>query len=344
MTVPVVYSACACFPQTRFVMLTRPSMVPIFADAPANLCVVGVDLKGEYRGVGGMRRLARRVTEDYSPSLYIDLHNVLRTRLLALWLRLLGVRSFRIDKARGRRRRLTRRRNKIMLPLRGTRDAYADVFSRAGMQLRECFDGLYGGRGKAPAELYAAISSPKPEGERWVGIAPFAAHEGKIYPPELMEQAVRLIAAAPRVRVFLLGGGGGEANILGRWAAGMSGVTCLAGRHYGFAAELALFNHLDCMLSMDSANMHLAAIAGTPTLSIWGATHPYCGFTAWRQTEADAIQLPVPCRPCSVYGNKPCMRGDYQCLRSIRPDLVASRVIQKLDMQQPIANPENVRR
>ncbi|MDE6541614.1 MAG: glycosyl transferase family 1, partial [Muribaculaceae bacterium] len=76
---------------------------------------------------------------------------------------------------------------------------------------------------------------------------------------------------------------------------------------------------LDCMLTMDSGNMHLAAIAGTPTLSIWGATHPYCGFAAWRQSDADTIQLPVPCRPCSVFGNRPCRRRDLMCLDAIRP-------------------------
>lgn len=329
--VPVVYSACRCYPQTRFVLLTRPAMVPIFTDAPANLCVAGVDLKDGYKGVGGIYRLASRILEEYAPAVYLDLQNEMRTRLLAAILRLRGVPCFRIDKARRLRRRLTRRHNKVMLPLRGMRDAYAAVFDAAGMQLRECFDGLYGGRGKAPAGLYAAITPPKPEGERWVGIAPFAAHEGKIYPPELMEQVVRRVAAEPHVRIFLLGGGARETDILERWAADIPGVSCLAGKRYGFAAELALFNHLDCMLSMDSANMHLAAIAGTPTVSIWGATHPYCGFTAWRQSEADTLQLPVPCRPCSVYGNRPCLRGDYLCLRGIRPDMVASRVIEVIN-------------
>lgn len=331
MTVPVVYSACRCYPQTRFVLLTRPAMVPIFADAPANLCVAGVDLKDGYKGVGGIYRLASRILEEYAPAVYLDLQNEMRTRLLAAFLRLRGVPGFRIDKGSRLRRRLTRRHNKVMLPLRGMRDVYAAVFDAADMQLRECFDGLFGGRGKAPAPLYASISAPKAEGERWVGIAPFAAYESKIYPPELMEQVVRRLAAEPRVRIFLLGGGRQETEILERWADTIPGVSCPAGKRCGFAAELALFNHLDCMLTMDSANMQLAAIAGTPTVSIWGATHPYCGFTAWRQSEADTLQLPVPCRPCSVYGNRPCLRGDYLCLRGIRPEMVASRVIETLN-------------
>ena len=117
--VPVVYSACRCYPQTRFVLLTRPTMVPIFADAPANLCVAGVDLKDGYKGVGGIYRLASRILEEYAPAVYLDLQNEMRTRLLAAFLRLRGVPGFRIDKGSRLRRRLTRRHNKLMLPLRG---------------------------------------------------------------------------------------------------------------------------------------------------------------------------------------------------------------------------------
>lgn len=331
MTVPVLYSACRCYPQLRFVMLTRPSMVPIFACAPSNLTVLGIDVKSDtYSGPGGMRRLAAEMRREYSPAVFIDLHDVLRTRLLALFLRLHGVPCTHIDKARSKRRALTRRSNKVMLPLTGSRDRYAAAFARAGLPLKEMFDGLYGGRCAAPAEAYATITAPKPAGESWIGIAPFAAHEGKVYPPELMEQVVSALAARPHTRIFLLGSAGSEQDTLSAWAEKYPAATCLAGKRYGFAAELALFNHLDCMLSMDSANMHLAAIASTPTVSIWGATHPYCGFTAWRQTDNDFIQLPVPCRPCSVFGNKPCLRGDLMCLRAIRPDAVIARVLSKL--------------
>ena len=45
MTVPVVYSACRCYPDVRFVLVTRPSMRAIFVNAPANLTVVGADVK-----------------------------------------------------------------------------------------------------------------------------------------------------------------------------------------------------------------------------------------------------------------------------------------------------------
>ncbi|MDE6680873.1 MAG: AAA family ATPase, partial [Muribaculaceae bacterium] len=71
--------------------------------------------------------------------------------------------------------------------------------------------------------------------------------------------------------------------------------------------------------SMDAANMHLASLAPTRVVSIWGATHPFCGFMGWRQNMEDAVQVQIGCRPCSVFGNKPCRRGDYLRLKAISP-------------------------
>ena len=88
---------------------------------------------------------------------------------------------------------------------------------------------------------------------------------------------------------------------------------------------------LDVMVSMDSANMHLASLVGTPVVSVWGATHPYAGFMGFGQKEENAIQLDMPCRPCSIYGNKPCHRGDYACLRDIAPARIINKVEQLLD-------------
>ena len=91
--------------------------------------------------------------------------------------------------------------------------------------------------------------------------------------------------------------------------------------------ELVLMSHLDVMVSMDSANMHLASITGTKVVSVWGATHPYAGFMGWQQSEDNAVQLPLDCRPCSIFGNKPCRRGDFACMTGITPE----RIFEKID-------------
>ncbi len=330
LTVPVVYSACRCYPDVHFVMVTRPSMTSIFVNAPANLTVIGVDVNHDYQGPAGMRRLVNEIDNKYHIDAFVDLHDVIRTQLMRLFCRLKGKRVTHINKGRAGKRALTRRFNKVMLPLISQRARYREAFYKAGLPINGHFNGLYGGHSKADTALFAKISEPKPDGIRWIGVAPFAAHSGKVYPPEQMHQVVKALAAEPNVKIFLLGGGNQEQQTLESWADALPNVQSLAGKRYGFAAELALLNHIDVVVTMDSANMHLASIAGAPTISIWGATHPYCGFKGWQQSDDDTVQLPLTCRPCSVFGDKPCHRGDFLCMAAIKPDVIIKKTIDKL--------------
>ena len=36
------------------------------------------------------------------------------------------------------------------------------------------------------------------------------------------------------------------------------------------------------------------------------------------------------CRPCSIFGYKPCQRGDYACLTAIKPDVIINKVEENL--------------
>ncbi len=55
---------------------------------------------------------------------------------------------------------------------------------------------------------------------------------------------------------------------------------------------------------MDSANMHLATLVGTPVISIWGPTHYFMGFSPLNNVDSivEVSREILPCRPCSVYG------------------------------------------
>ncbi|RYZ25007.1 MAG: heptosyltransferase, partial [Sphingobacteriales bacterium] len=83
---------------------------------------------------------------------------------------------------------------------------------------------------------------------------------------------------------------------------------------------------MNAFISMDSANMHLASLFGIPVISIWGATHPYAGFYGWGQQLRNAAQIDLYCRPCSVFGNKPCYRGDHACMEQLAESMVVEKV------------------
>jgi ADP-heptose:LPS heptosyltransferase len=70
----------------------------------------------------------------------------------------------------------------------------------------------------------------------------------------------------------------------------------------------------------------LASLVNIPVISVWGATHPYAGFRGWNQTAENCIQTEIDCRPCSVFGNKKCFRGDYACWFGIEPEQIIKKI------------------
>lgn len=334
MTLPVVYGACRANPGVAFIFATRRHMAKMFVNPPANLTVFAFD-PADYEGLTGLKRLYDHLSSKFDFDAVADFHSVLRTRVIDWYARRDGLKVVSLDKSRSHRRALTRRHNKMLVPLRPMLERYADVITALGLHAPGPFVSLFPPEG-APAERYAILSEPKRRGERWVAVAPFAKYSGKIYPAGLMEKALRMIVEDnPDVRVFLLGAGASEEARLDKWGATIERTTSLAGNGGGLAAELALLSHVDAVVAMDSANMHLAALVGAPTVSIWGATHPYCGFSAFGADEANAVQLAIECRPCSIFGNKTCRRGDYLCLAGISPRTVADRVNSLLRANTP---------
>lgn len=328
MAIPPLYDACRACPADNFVFLTRTHPAKLFINPPANLTVAGVDLS-RYKGIGGLWRLFSMLHKQYRIDTVVDLHDVLRTKILRTFFRLAGARVAVIRKGRSGKRRLTRRSKKILLQLEPTVQRYADTFRRAHIYPESRFRSIFDGT-EPPVAPYARLTSPKADGERWVAVAPFARHKGKIYPVEQMEKVVELLTSIPRVRIFLFGAGPAENEILRRWAEGKPEVVNMAAASIGLPSELALLARCDVMVSMDSANMHLASLVGVPVVSVWGATHPYAGFMGFGQSQDNAVQLDMICRPCSVFGDKPCLRGDYHCLRGIQPALVADKVFKVL--------------
>lgn len=324
MTLPVVYDACAASPDTEFLFLTRSHPSQIFVNKPENLSVLGINTDN-FKGIAGMWRLAKALKSRYEVDEFIDLHDVMRTKLLRIFLRAFGVRSYTIVKDRAAKRALTRKHHKVLVQLKPTPERYRDVFYKAGIPLANDFKSLYGS-GKGDPTLFAAITPPKRQGEKWLAVAPFARHQGKIYPMELLQQVVDHYAYLPEWKIFILGYGLQETAQIDALSKGRTNVVNMAAKNLGIAAEMSLMSHCDVLLSMDSANMHLASLVGLRAVTVWGATHPYAGFLGWNQKTADVVQLDMVCRPCSVFGNKPCHRSDYHCLRGIPPAMIISKI------------------
>jgi ADP-heptose:LPS heptosyltransferase len=107
----------------------------------------------------------------------------------------------------------------------------------------------------------------------------------------------------------------------------VTGSTNLAGK-LTLDQELVFISKLDFMITMDSSNMHMAALTGTKVISIWGGTDPLAGFSAWMQPDSFSIRIPVEeldCRPCTIYG-KGKTRNSFACMNMLTPELVFKKI------------------
>ncbi len=322
MTIPVLHSLAVQYPQHEITVLSRAVWQPLFQELPENVNFVGADLTGKHKGFWGLNNLyseLKKMRFDY----VADFHHVLRSKYLCMRFRLANIPVASIIKGRAGKKKLTRRHYKVMESQKSSFRRYADVLAKLGFPVLLNFSSIYG-EGKGNFAEIEPVTGLKGE-QKWIGIAPFAKHTGKIYPLELQEQVVAHFAADPHVKVFLFGGGETEQKVFDAWIAKYPSVVSMIGK-LNMRTELNLMSHLDVMLSMDSANMHLASLVNIPVVSIWGATHPYAGFMGWKQLPVNTVQLDLKCRPCSVYGQKSCWRGDYACLCKIDPE----RIIEKI--------------
>lgn len=339
MTVPVVYSLAKQYPSVRITVLSRPFARPFFENLAPNIGFMEADIKKEYKGIKGLNSLYRRLVAKNFTAI-ADLHSVLRSDYLRIRFNLDRYKVAHIDKHRKGKRQLVAQSEKVFVQQPTSFQNYADVFAQLGYPIDKIeFNSIFPEEGGnlelLPQSLFDAVNQDNINNPAapWIGIAPFAAHEGKIYPIPQMEKVIQqLIHNYPHCNIFLFGGGPEENEIMNHWAEMYPQVTNASAHLKGLSQDLILMSHLKLMISMDSANMHLASLAGIPVVSIWGATHPYAGFMGWNQSEQNAIQINLPCRPCSIYGNKPCMRGDFACMKNISPETIAehiSKIIRK---------------
>jgi D,D-heptose 1,7-bisphosphate phosphatase len=86
----------------------------------------------------------------------------------------------------------------------------------------------------------------------------------------------------------------------------------------------------DLTLANDSGLAHLSSAVGTPTLAIFGPTHPVLGFAPRGQFD-QVIESTETCRPCSRHGKKPCYRDRRYCMEVLTPSIVVARIKETLN-------------
>lgn len=318
MTVPVIRAFVAQHPDVKITVISRPFFKPFFDTIP-EVHFFPIDLEKKHKGILGLFRLFKELKERDVAEL-ADLHNVLRSKMLTFFFKMCGLKTATVDKGRAGKKELTRAENKIFKPLPTMVQRHQEVFEKLGftVDLRN-------------PKFPEFPQNPAKQNDKWIGIAPFAQYESKVYPLDLMQKVIDLLAQNQQYKIFLFGGGKKEIALLDEMAEGKINVENLAGK-VKLPQELEIISNLDVMLSMDSGNAHIAAMLGTKVITLWGATHPYAGFAPFNQPLENALTSnrgKYPLLPTSIYGNKT-VAGYQDAMRTITPESVLDKIVAQL--------------
>lgn len=317
LTTPVMRGLREKYPGVELVLLTRPAFKAFFTSING-LQLFLPDLKKRHKGFIGIVKLFKDIREDGKIDYVIDLHDVLRSKVLRMLFRIYGVPVSVINKGRSEKRSVVKGNTKSSLS--HSVERYCETFNRGGFPVE-----LQKGPWIIPSSESLSKVTFKSgfKGAMNIGVAPYAKHKLKMWPEENMLKLLSLISEKHKVRYWLFGGMD-ESEKLSHFQARLSGPAALNG-NLNLEEELVLMSKLDLMIAMDSSNMHMAALTGIKVISIWGGTDPISGFGAWMQPENYSISISseeLKCRPCTTYGKGKCRRGDFACMNWLTPELV----------------------
>ena len=322
MTVPVIRAFVEQNNDVKITLVSRPFFKPFFDGIP-NLNFFEVDVKKRHKGFFGLLKLYSDL-KKLNVDAIADLHNVLRSKIIRTLFALSGNKTASTDKGRTGKKELTRAKNKVFKPLKSMFERHVETFNQLGLSV-----GLSSPSFPEKAILSNDILKISDEkfNFKWIGIAPFAQYQTKVYPQDLMQQVIDELGLKTENKIFLFGGGNKEIEILNEFSKGKENTIVVAGK-LNLKQELQLISNLDVMLSMDSGNAHIAAMLGIKVITLWGATHPFAGFSPFNQPLENCLtsdRNQYPLLPTSVYGNK-IVEGYQDAMRTISTESVVEKI------------------
>lgn len=321
MTVPVLRAFANQYPEVKITVVSRPFFKPFFEGIP-NLSFFAFDEKEKHKGFMGLYRLFQDL-RVLNIDAFVDLHNVLRSKVVRKLFAISGKKTASVDKGREGRKSLTRPENKIFKPLPTMFERHAKVFEELGFAV-DLTNPIFPSKAILDSDILNIIGSST---QKLIGIAPFAQYDSKVYPLDLMQEVINTLALDQNNIILLFGGGKKEIEVLNKVSDGKTNVINMAGK-IKLQQELKLISNLDVMLSMDSGNAHIAAMLGVKVITLWGATHPYTGFSPFNQPLENALVSDrnlYPKLPTSAYGNKK-VEGYEDAMRTIAVEKVVSKI------------------
>ena len=316
MTVPVIGLLRSKHPEIKITILTTDFFSALFSQVP-NINFIFFEPK--HKTLSGLYSLSKDIN-NLNPDYVLDLHNVLRTKLLRFFSALScnNIKAnFILDKGRKEKKELIK--GVTFKQLKSMHQRYADVLCRLNIKL-DLRNFKYYKKINISNKNYKFNTQNK-----IIGIAPFAGHVCKEYSLTKIIEIIAFLNDTYEILIF--GGPGDEAKKI-KEICKTNKNTYNISTDYSLEEQMGIISNLDLMISMDSANGHIASLFGIHVLTIWGATHPFTGYGPYMQPEINSITPDIksyPKLPVTIYGSN-CPRDYLDAINSIKTKTILKRV------------------
>lgn len=179
---------------------------------------------------------------------------------------------------------------------------------------------------RVPDELSIEARSPilqhksaAPVAPRTWAIFPGSVWATKQWPEEYFARLAEMLIHHDAQILWM--GGPDEKEICQRLAEKIPRSRSLAGA-LSLWESLTVLARVEGVISNDSGGQHMAAVAGSPVLSIFGPTVLEFGFRPWAKLTAVAERPQLFCRPCGPHGSRKCPRGTHECMTELSSEAV----------------------
>lgn len=296
-------------------VVVTPVGATILRGHPAVRSLIVYDKRGTDAGIGGLRRLSRRLRDERYEAAYLA-QGSLRSALLA---RAAGIaRRVGFDTSAGQilySERVRYRREAHHTERLWRLAAGDDAPAPDASVLRPR---LYPGAGERTA--VDALLGDFARGGPLVALAP-----GSVWGTKRWPYFADLATALREVRFVVIGSADDTALASGIVAAAPGRVLDATGR-LSLLASAELIGRCAALVANDSAPTHLASGVGTPTLTLFGPTVPDFGFGPLAPRSESIGLEHLACRPCHPHGPMQCPLGHFRCMRSLEPSRVMARL------------------
>jgi len=316
LTTPVLDVLKENYRNSEISFLTKQRYQGLFESDPRVDSVIYFEPEGKDKGISGLLRLIKNLNHQ-KVDLIVDLHSNLRSSLIRLLVKAKKKVHYR-KKLIPRLLMVHLKRWKVK-PI-STIGNYLKSLGEIAIKAWSRVPRLYSkNENKIWVENFF-IENGLAKEEILIGIAPGTRWETKRWDLDKFSSVAKSLSRDLPAKILLVGNKEDQ-QLIGEIEDHVGKEKIIQAVDLHLDRLIALVERCDLFISNDSGPMHLASALGVPTIGIFGPTSPGLGFSP-SGLEDKVFWAGVECSPCSLHGEKDCVKESRYCMDNIKPEKV----------------------